>query len=178
VSLLIFGRCRMSTTSHDFGSIRPVQLLRLADSHLPFLTLLFVSPLLLLSMAKKTAKQRAAGGTAKRASGPLGSPVPAHPGVEGEVEVARLEVHSQVSSFLTHLLLLIFWIQSSGVSFAVTALRGTLCSMSAAAALASCVASALRSQPTLATSPVALTSCSGVSVVTLSTPRRCLRLTM
>ncbi|KAG1750984.1 hypothetical protein EDD22DRAFT_957842 [Suillus occidentalis] len=46
-------------------------------------------------MAKNTAKKRAAGGTAKRVSGPLGSPVPAHPGVQGEVEVARVEVHSQ-----------------------------------------------------------------------------------
>ncbi|KAG2741535.1 hypothetical protein P692DRAFT_20880080 [Suillus brevipes Sb2] len=46
-------------------------------------------------MAKNTTKKRAAGGTAKRVSGPLGSPVPAHPGVEGEVEVARVEVHSQ-----------------------------------------------------------------------------------
>jgi hypothetical protein len=100
----------MSTTSHDFGSIQPVQLLHLADLHLPFPTLLFILPLLLLSMAKKTAKKCAAGGTAKRASGPLGLPAPAHPGVEGEVEVAWLEVHSQVSSFLMHLLLLTFCI--------------------------------------------------------------------
>jgi hypothetical protein len=59
-------------------------------------------------MAKNTAKKRAASGTAKKVSGPLGSPVPAHPGVEGEVEVARVEVHSQVCSFLTRLLLLTF----------------------------------------------------------------------
>jgi hypothetical protein len=61
-------------------------------------------------MAKNTAKKCAASETAKRISGPLGLPVPAHPGVEGEVEVAQLEVHSQVSSFLTHLLLLILCI--------------------------------------------------------------------
>ncbi|KAG1726581.1 hypothetical protein EDB19DRAFT_1833389 [Suillus lakei] len=50
-------------------------------------------------MPKNTAKKCAAGGIAKRVSGPLGlpatSPVPASPGVEGEVEVAWLDVHSQ-----------------------------------------------------------------------------------
>ncbi|KAG1728013.1 hypothetical protein EDB19DRAFT_1832909 [Suillus lakei] len=46
-----------------------------------------------------TAKKHTTSGIAKRVSGPLGSPaaspVPASPGVEGEVEVARLDVHSQ-----------------------------------------------------------------------------------
>ncbi|KAG1730907.1 hypothetical protein EDB19DRAFT_1831880 [Suillus lakei] len=46
-----------------------------------------------------TAKKHATGGIAKRVSGPLGSPaalpVPASPGVEGEVEVVQLDVHSQ-----------------------------------------------------------------------------------
>ncbi|KAG2078327.1 hypothetical protein BDR04DRAFT_1147014 [Suillus decipiens] len=50
-------------------------------------------------MAKNTAKKRTAGGTAKRVSSPLGSlagsPVLAYPGVEEEVEVAQLDVHSQ-----------------------------------------------------------------------------------
>ncbi|KAG0698255.1 hypothetical protein DFH29DRAFT_1071219 [Suillus ampliporus] len=50
-------------------------------------------------MAKNTAKKHAAGGTATRVSGPLGlpaaSPVPASPGIGVELEVARLEVHSQ-----------------------------------------------------------------------------------
>ncbi|KAG1747326.1 hypothetical protein EDB19DRAFT_1826085 [Suillus lakei] len=50
-------------------------------------------------MPKNTAKKHATGGIAKRVSGPLGLPaalpVPASPGVEGEVEVAWLDVHSQ-----------------------------------------------------------------------------------
>ncbi|KAG2063001.1 hypothetical protein BDR04DRAFT_1203066, partial [Suillus decipiens] len=68
-----------------------------------------------------TAKKHTAGETAKRVSSPLGSlagsPVPAHSGVEGEVEVAWLDVHSQ-------------WclICHDGA-------EGMLCSMSAVAAL-------------------------------------------
>ncbi|KAG2158721.1 uncharacterized protein EDB93DRAFT_1245953 [Suillus bovinus] len=50
-------------------------------------------------MSKNTAKKRAAGGIAKRVSGPLGSPVasaaPASPGSEGEHELAWSDVHSQ-----------------------------------------------------------------------------------
>ncbi|KAG2049653.1 hypothetical protein BDR06DRAFT_1011889 [Suillus hirtellus] len=50
-------------------------------------------------MSKNMAKKRAAGGIAKRVSGPLGSPVaspaPASPGSEGEHELAWSDVHSQ-----------------------------------------------------------------------------------
>lgn len=63
-------------------------------------------------MAKNTAMKHAAGGIAKRVSGPLGSPatshIPASPGVEREVEVMQLDIHSQVSLFLRRLLLLTF----------------------------------------------------------------------
>jgi hypothetical protein len=87
---------------------QPVQILHLADSVLPFyLSLTF----LLLSMPpKNTAKKHAASGTAKRVSGPLGLLaallVPASPRTGVELEVAQLEVHSQVSSFFMCLLML------------------------------------------------------------------------
>ncbi|KAG2137130.1 uncharacterized protein EDB93DRAFT_1253740 [Suillus bovinus] len=49
-------------------------------------------------MTKNTAKKRAAGGVARRLSGPLGSPVasppPASPSSEGEVEVVQPDAHS------------------------------------------------------------------------------------
>lgn len=61
-------------------------------------------------MAKNTAKKRAAGGVARRLTGPLGSPVASPPPVspEGEAGVVQPDAHSSVSAFLACLLLLTF----------------------------------------------------------------------